>query len=368
MAMTGLEHDTAAAYRNFGQREAHGHSPLYERLCLEISADQELLALINGLTSGRRQPNLVLAATRFLGAPMPPIRNADDADAAHAYRAWRTWTVAHWHTDVVPAVLTHATQTNEPGRCAALLPFLGEVERPMALVEVGCSAGLTLLPDRYSYRYSGAVSGALGTSEPTLTCQVSGDVRVPKRLPDVRFRAGVDLNPLDVGQDADRRWLRALIWPGQTEREERFDHAVAQMMTVKTTKAAPQLHAGDLVDDLAALLERVPETLHLVIFHTAVLAYADEAKRCAFAERMRQLRDRPGGFTWIANEAPSVDAPSAGWAVQTQLQADPGEAGRTSGKFVISVDGHVRALAAPHGQELVGLPRHPRSARHDLSH
>ena len=55
---------------------------------------------------------------------------------------------------------SRATQTNEAARCAALLPLLGLLDGPLALIEVGASAGLCLYPDRYSYDYDGRPVGA----------------------------------------------------------------------------------------------------------------------------------------------------------------------------------------------------------------
>ena len=54
-------------------------------------------------------------------------------------------------------MLSRATQTNEAGRCATLLPSLAAIsaaeDKPLALIEVGASAGLALFPDRYGYEY-----------------------------------------------------------------------------------------------------------------------------------------------------------------------------------------------------------------------
>lgn len=158
------------------------------------------------------------------------------------------------------------------------------------------------------------------------------------------WRGGIDLNPIALSDTDSLAWLRALIWPGQVARQARFDAAVA----VAHRAVAPTLVRGDLVDNLDDLLNQVPNDVHLVVFHTAVLAYVKQGKREAFARRMMGLFERPGGFTWIANEAASVDAPRAGWDVQTGLT----RLGRRSeaGRFVLSVNGQVQALTGPHGQ------------------
>jgi hypothetical protein len=217
-------------YAEFAARETRGVSPAYERLAYAVSRDDEILALLGTLPPAKRQPNLLFGVVRLLGGPV------GDPAAFHAY------TVANW--PVIEAQLrVRATQTNEPGRCAALLPVLAALPQPLALLEVGASAGLCLYPDRYAYRYG---DHAIGSGEPVLECVATG-MAPSARLPEVVWRAGLDLHPLDVTDPADVAWLDALIWPEHSHRRARLRAAAAL-----AAADPPLLVRGDLVDDLPA--------------------------------------------------------------------------------------------------------------------
>jgi hypothetical protein len=124
-------------YAEFAVREAREVSPTYERLSLAISVDEKILALLEMVPAPKRQPNLLLSVVRFLGGPL------DDLAAFHHF------TVAHWPA-VEAELRMRATQTNEAGRSALLLPVLASLPQPLALLEVGAAAGLGLYPDRYA--------------------------------------------------------------------------------------------------------------------------------------------------------------------------------------------------------------------------
>lgn len=238
---------TADRYTDFAIREAHGASPTYERLALAIARDTELLALLTRVPFPKRQPNLLLAVVRMLGGPV------DDP------RAFHDFTLANW--EVIETELhSRATQTNEVGRCALLLPILASLPQRLALLEAGCSAGLGLYPDRYSYRYG---DHELGTSGPILDCALTGTAP-PTRLPEIVWRAGLDLNPLDSTDPADLAWLEALVWPEHRGRQERLRAAAAI-----ANGDPPTLITGDLVDDLTHLAAQAPappdHTLHNVL-------------------------------------------------------------------------------------------------------
>src|SRR5674476_129575 len=151
--------------------ELAGVLPLYEALCQAVAGSEAVCVLLDRLPLGKRQPNLLLGAVRFLGGKVDdPARFLD-------------FVTAHWDA-VADTMMSHRTQTNEPGRCATLLPLLASLPQPLALVEVGASAGLCLYPDRYSYRYTTSLGEhRLGDSQIVLSCAVTGPVPLPGRLP-----------------------------------------------------------------------------------------------------------------------------------------------------------------------------------------
>lgn len=309
----------ASMYAEFAVREARGVSPAYERLSLAISRDEELLARLGGLPPAKQQPNLLFGVVRFLGGPV------DDPAAFGAF------VVAHWLA-VEAELRARATQTNEAGRCALLLPVLAALPQPLALLEVGAAAGLGLYPDRYSYRYGGHT---VGSGAPVLDCAVTEPAPLA-RLPEVVWRAGLDLNPLDVTDPGHIAWLEALIWPEHTHRRARLRAAAAI-----AAADPPTLVRGDLADDLPALAARAPAGATLVVFHTSVLYQVPAARRGAFVEAVRGL---PGH--WIAVEAPDV-------LTYSGLPPPPDRAWHN----VLALDGRPLAWTRGHGQAMVWFAR-----------
>jgi len=315
--------DTAQTYRDWARFEARGSSALYEDWAASLAADPALLALVEQLPRARRQPNLVFAAARAAGAPLLP------------YPAVRDWLLEHW-AQVAAIALTRTTQTNEAGRCAVLLPALARIDGPIALIEVGASAGLCLYPDRYSYRYRSpeglrVVDPPAGASPVVVECAIDDVALVPAGVPDVVWRAGIDLNPLDVTSPDDVAWLRTLIWPEHAHRRDRLDAAVSLAAT-----DPPHLVRGDLLGELDALLDRAPAGARIVVQHSAVLLYVDAPDRQRFVDRVTGLDG-----AWLANEAPGV------LAATSHLPHD--------GRFVLSVDGAPVARTHPHGERYSSL-------------
>lgn len=316
--------DTADLYRRFGAAEARGWSPTFEDWSAGVAADSGLLARLDELPARKRQPNLLFAAARYVGVP---VGSYADFRAA----VWDRW------DEVRAVMLARRVQTNEPGRCAALLPLLARLPQPLALLEVGASAGLCLYPDRYSYRYTGhpRLDPRTGPSTAVLDCALTGPAPIPDELPEVVWRAGVDLNPLDVNAEDDVRWLETLVWPEQDHRRARLAAAVDI-----ARGDPPHLVTGDLNEQLTTLASTRPAGATLVIFHTAVLVYLDAPGRAAFVDTVRGLDAH-----WLATEVAGlfpVDAPPS--PAPDRLMS------------LVTRDGDPVAYASPHGQSLHWFP------------
>jgi len=312
----------ARRFHRFAEHEAATHSPLYEALAHGVAADAAILAFLAELPAEKQQPNLLFAAVRFVcGTP------AYWADFRDMFLA---------RTDQVRAeMLVRRTQTNEPARCAVLLPVLARLTGPLALIEVGASAGLCLLPDRYGYAYHGHAPFG---PEPRFPCRADPRTPVPAVHPTIAWRAGIDLNPLDVRNDDDMKWLETLVWPDQPERLARLRAAIA------TARAEPPpIVRGDLLTALLDLVASAPKDATVVVFHTAVLAYiADPAARADFARLVRKLN-----VAWISNEVPRVFPDIA---EKCPTSGPPGA-------FLLAVNGEPTAWTDPHGAWIEWIAR-----------
>ncbi|MFV1441080.1 MULTISPECIES: DUF2332 domain-containing protein [unclassified Phaeobacter] len=318
--------EIAARYTRFAQVEAAGRSLIYERLALQVARSPRCLAFLSALPADRQQPNLLFAALRSVTGDIPCDDRLDRA-------------IHEQGDDIAAVMLCRTTQTNEPGRCAVLLPVLAQITGPIALIEVGASAGLCLLPDYYGYdweRYQLPPSQQIGVRAPVMICNASPGTPLPRAHPEIIWRAGLDLNPLDVNCEADVRWLEHLIWPEHQSRLDRLRAAIAV-----ARKAPPSIVAGDLTQDLPALIAKAPSEATVVVFHTAVVTYvADQGQRDAFAEMMLN-----SGAIWISNEGTRVFPQFADRAGPVR-----------DNMFLLTQNGHPLAWTGPHGQVIEWLP------------
>jgi hypothetical protein len=263
-------------------------SPLYYRLAMGIAEDRELLALAGLAMPGQPPPNMLLGAAHdlllrgvshpvaayyaTLGGELPP----DDG----ALAAFRDLCLGH-RAAVEQLLATRRTQTNETRRCAYLLPAFARVAqladaRPLALIEVGPSAGLNMLWDHYSYDYGDGTLYGDPASPVRITTELRGRLRppIPATMPAVAWRVGVELSPVDLGDPEAVRWLEALVWPEHVARVERLRAAIEVARAQR-----PTIVAGDALELLPELIASAPAEAALCVYHTHVTYQLGKAER-----------------------------------------------------------------------------------------
>ena len=319
--------DVVSQYVEFAAHAA-AESPCFEEWSLGVVDDPEVVAWLSSLPPLKQQPNLVFAAARWHGVPAPG-----------PYDGLRSALLADDGT-IRATILTRATQTNEVGRLATLVPAVSVLDGggPVALLEVGASAGLCLFPDRWGYAWQTEAGLVQVGPEPRLPCVVAGPAPLPERPPLVSWRGGIDLNPLDVRDEDAMAWLQVLVYPEHDDRRTRLAHAVDV-----ARGDPPRIVRGDLLEGLPALVAEAANHAPVVVFHSAVIAYLAEADRQRFHRMMTGLVEE-GACHWVSNEGANV-LPEV---TATGPRPDPLS-------FVLGIDGTSAAFTHGHGRTLTWL-------------
>jgi hypothetical protein len=228
-----------------------------------------------------------------LTALYPPNAAPDDA------QIWEVVSSAlAEHSAKVEPWLDGPPQTNEIGRSSGLMAgLLVLAERfglPFRLYELGASAGLNSLLDRYGFRLGDTIAG-----DPASTVRLAPEWRggsPPAGVVEVIGRRGVDMRPLDVSDSATRRRLSAYVWADQHDRLNRLGAALDL-----AAADPPTIDRGDAADWLETRLAVEPEPgVCRVVLHTIAFQYFPPETQA----RIREQMDRVGG-------AATADAPLA---------------------------------------------------------
>jgi hypothetical protein len=194
-------------------------------------------------------------------------------------------------------------QTNEAGRSvnfvAALHWLASRVAPQFEINEIGSSAGMNLLIDRYRYDLGGVVSGPIDAP-----ITIRPDWRGPPPPADtftITSVRGCDLTPIDARDDAAADRLRAYIWPEITERFARMDAGIA--MIRERGVDLVQADAADWVEAQLAL-PHAPGTTR-VLMHSIVWQYLPGETQARITKAMETAAalacaERP--LAWIALE------------------------------------------------------------------
>jgi hypothetical protein len=246
------------------------------------------------------RPRLLLAALRFdalaQGSSHPLWRAlGPDADPAAIDAASVEAALAEDRERVWEALASRYVQTNETSRAVtwlwpAHLAGCDGGARPLALVDVGASAGLNLVADALPAPWTDERGGAI----PVV------------RSPNVVARIGLDAAPLDVREPAGAQWLRALVWPGERARQDRLEAAMAAFCASDPAGGGPSLErrsARDAPARAAQLGREHPGALVLAL-QTVMREYLGPAEGAEYDRGMESwLESSPAGSAaWLQLE------------------------------------------------------------------
>jgi hypothetical protein len=315
-------------------REAFAsYCPLYEALARSVAAEPELLQLASRVRPGQAPALVLLDTVHYLllrgerhplsafylsltDTPSPP----EEAPPAFA-------DFCRGHREELERLLpTRLVQTNEVRRCALLLPALGLAAReagaaPLALVALGASAGLNLLFDRCGYDYGGGRRCGDPAALLQLPCQVRGprSPPLPKTMPAVAARVGIDLNPLDLRNRDRLLWLLGQIWPNEGYRA-RAERVLTASEAQRRTP--PRLVTGDVLEVLPDVAAGVSQDQSLCLLHSyTVYELPPEARARLDVVVARCAASRPlacVGLQWDSHHLSWLDLAFYGPGGQSQ--------------------------------------------------
>ena len=251
---------------------APSYDRILEALLALLDTDAALEERLANALRGRSffahydRPLLILAALRLdaiLDGPAHPLYPAIAAPVADASAVTTEAVAAATTPDrsrFFETIATRYVQTNETGRAVAwlwpaALAGCSEGKRPLALVDIGASAGLNLVADALPAKWTDESGNRLPTVH---------DARIVARL-------GLDARPLDASRPEDAAWLRACIWPGDTARLERLEAALDAWHATPARMEA--LDISDTPARIATLLNELPPDTLLLAYQTVVREY-----------------------------------------------------------------------------------------------
>ena len=270
-----------------------------------VAGHDELLEALSWLPADRLPALLASAAITFLvrregppelaryfpvpGSRQPPF---DDGFAPVA-----AGFVSARLAEIVALCRLHRYQMNEVARCTQVAVGIAAVTSTaagsVALIDLGTGAGFGLQLDRYRYELAGTGTGpdAAGL---TLTCAVHGE-RLPPRpqLPLISYRAGIEVNPVDLDDPAARAWLIACAPPEASALDR-----LAAAIRVSRQHPVP-VAAGDVVDALPGILAGLPREQQVVVTDAYLAVFLPSERRASLTEVLANASlDRP--VTWLS--------------------------------------------------------------------
>jgi hypothetical protein len=321
-------------------------SPLYRALFTASADDPDIVALACHAQKGAQPAFHLLACAHYLllGQPEDPLARFyatltdPPAPPELAFPAFAVFCATH--RDALRELLeTRTVQTTYVERCGILLPLISavvdEVDEPLNLIEIGCSAAILLTLDKYAYGLDGGAIIGPQNAPLTVSCDMRGGPQL--RIPVIAERIGLDLHPIDVRSDEQRRWIVALTLPEL--RQPREDLLTA----LDVVAATPiRLVEGDAVERISEVLAQTASPV--CVFHSACLSYWSADSKTAFDDRLKAASRSRDIYRC------GIEAPESSYAHHQGLTAGASQAAGTSELTIARYrDGRVESTVVAHG-------------------
>ncbi|KTR04764.1 DUF2332 family protein [Curtobacterium luteum] len=298
------------------------------------SLDDDLVALLDSVPEQRRQPELVFAVARRLGA------DPTDPDALRALGR-------EARLDLATQLPSATVQANDPRRAAPVVPLFAALtarsSRPIALVDAGAAAGLCSIPDRVTLDYVVTDRGGERVRMHTpaaegpllhLVAEARGAVPAPAAHPwSIGTRVALDPNPIDLAEPGAFDRLVEAVPPEATDRTTLMREAASAALAVPPVRLR-----GSLPGDLDRALDHLPGGCEPVVLTTGTLVYVPGVDRQRVVDRLTER-----GVHWIALERTGIlDGVAA--TLPADVDRDDPDAFAT-----VSLDGVAVAVCDPFG-------------------
>jgi hypothetical protein len=265
--------------------------------------------------------------------PLWPAIGAGEPDIGSVTAGALARVLAPDRAGIWETLSTRHIQTNETSRAVAWLwptRLYAEsgAERPVALFDVGTSAGLNLVADRLA----------------PVWAQVDGTALEVRPLPPIAERTGFDLRPMDVREERNARWLRACVWPGQLERVARLEEAIAAFRDLAGTPAGPRLVQCTASEIPARLPRSTTSGPRAIAFQTIMRDYMEAEELAAYEQGMEQWlgESAAGTALWMELEVVRSALPG-GDPVNLTAHVRP-RRGHSSAHLIASCEPHPRIV------------------------
>lgn len=192
-------------------------------------------------------------------------------------------------------------QTNEAGRGASLMAGLLWLSQRLGpkfeLNEIGASAGINTMMDRYFFDLGGT---RIGPEDSPM--RVIPEWRGPAPTGQIEIVAirGADIAPVDLADPEQALRLKAYVWPDAPERLIRMDAAI--QLASRQRPDLVRRDAGEFVREILGRPQQAGVTR--VLYHSIMWSYLPQATRAAIEAAMDAAGtdatpERPLAWLWL---------------------------------------------------------------------